>query len=420
VTRLAALEAPAADEKTLARLTRQVPKLAAAAGPLGGPVEEVPRLAGPLLVQAAQHLAAGRIVPSVEAMLEVWRRTRAPELADRIDRASRFLPSWDRPIAADKESAHEAWMAAVAADPVGAMPALVLNVNVPAAAQAERHLVELAGLPEDPRISLRLAAVACFYWLSPERRKYLNSLWEILAKHRDVRTCAHLRREFRDFTGTYYDHHRQGKRIVGDFVLAPGDPTLPEEEKPRLGGIDAALAQLERATERTELRLLEAIAEEPADDERRLVYADWLSERGHPRGELIVLACKKQRSKAETKRLDALRKLPYLLGQLQDLANLSDSRLDRGLVHELAVDYWPGPLTWRALVGNSLLTLVTTLTLSSAQNQPPAEDLASLIAHPVCARLTEVKGFREEEELRAVAARVKGVFRVEGTSLVRI
>jgi uncharacterized protein (TIGR02996 family) len=32
---------------------------------------------------------------------------------------------------------------------------------------------------------------------------------------------------------------------------------------------------------------LEAIAAEPDDDGLRLIYADWLEERGDPRGELV-------------------------------------------------------------------------------------------------------------------------------------
>lgn len=40
-----------------------------------------------------------------------------------------------------------------------------------------------------------------------------------------------------------------------------------------------------------ELRFLEAIRAAPDDDAPRLVYADWLSERGDPRGEFIVAQC---------------------------------------------------------------------------------------------------------------------------------
>src|SRR5579884_4103642 len=36
---------------------------------------------------------------------------------------------------------------------------------------------------------------------------------------------------------------------------------------------------------------LQAILENPADDTARLVYADWLEERGDPRGEFIRVQC---------------------------------------------------------------------------------------------------------------------------------
>ncbi|MEO8699115.1 MAG: TIGR02996 domain-containing protein [Kofleriaceae bacterium] len=40
-----------------------------------------------------------------------------------------------------------------------------------------------------------------------------------------------------------------------------------------------------------EEQLLQAIRERPEDDEPRLVYADWLTDRGDPRGELVVVQC---------------------------------------------------------------------------------------------------------------------------------
>jgi uncharacterized protein (TIGR02996 family) len=52
-----------------------------------------------------------------------------------------------------------------------------------------------------------------------------------------------------------------------------------------------ALAAPAPADEETWTRLVRAIAEEPDDDARRLVAADWLTGRGDPRGELITLAC---------------------------------------------------------------------------------------------------------------------------------
>src|SRR5688572_11671410 len=44
-----------------------------------------------------------------------------------------------------------------------------------------------------------------------------------------------------------------------------------------------------------EAKLLDAIWADPDDDGPRLVYADWLMERGHPHGELIALQCERAR-----------------------------------------------------------------------------------------------------------------------------
>jgi uncharacterized protein (TIGR02996 family) len=78
-----------------------------------------------------------------------------------------------------------------------------------------------------------------------------------------------------------------------------------------------------RAQDPTERDLVDAIAEHPRDEEPYLVYADYLLQRGHPRGEYIALVCQKQRSglsAASARRLAALESTPYLYGVLDDLA----------------------------------------------------------------------------------------------------
>ncbi|MBL9038847.1 MAG: TIGR02996 domain-containing protein [Archangium sp.] len=49
----------------------------------------------------------------------------------------------------------------------------------------------------------------------------------------------------------------------------------------------------------------EAIFARPDDDAPRLVYADWLTERGDPRGELIALQCARARAEATTREVRA-------------------------------------------------------------------------------------------------------------------
>jgi uncharacterized protein (TIGR02996 family) len=64
-----------------------------------------------------------------------------------------------------------------------------------------------------------------------------------------------------------------------------------------------------KSAAQTEESLLAAIYSDPSADEPRLVYADWLQQRGDPWGELIVLQiadAKGQGSAASRKRIDAL------------------------------------------------------------------------------------------------------------------
>jgi uncharacterized protein (TIGR02996 family) len=53
---------------------------------------------------------------------------------------------------------------------------------------------------------------------------------------------------------------------------------------------------------------LQAILDEPDDDTPRLIYADWLEERGDPRGEFIRLQCLIEKNKAGIHWLPALRR----------------------------------------------------------------------------------------------------------------
>jgi uncharacterized protein (TIGR02996 family) len=56
----------------------------------------------------------------------------------------------------------------------------------------------------------------------------------------------------------------------------------------------------------TEAALLAAIRAAPDDDAPRLVYADWLTERGDPRGELITLQCRAEEDPQIAERVKAL------------------------------------------------------------------------------------------------------------------
>ncbi|MBA3540049.1 MAG: TIGR02996 domain-containing protein, partial [Deltaproteobacteria bacterium] len=301
--------------------------------------EPVVKLTGAWLAQAATHLKSGRVGGAIAALLERWRETRVPALADLIDRTTRLLPTHDLPLASVQQL-HAAWMNAFEADPQGAMPQLLQNVNRGDTKLREIRIAKLATLPDDPRISLRLTELAPGA-ASSTAGSFWKRLFEAIAKARDVRTCAPLRREFRDFTNTYFYHHATGRRIVSKFAIHPETAfdtwplELAAEDHEPVARFEAALTTAEAAATKRERALLAAIAEDLADDGARLVYADWLLERNHPRGELIILSCKTKPTEAETVRLEELVDVPYLHGTLDDFG-MNPRETDRGIVRNLA------------------------------------------------------------------------------------
>jgi uncharacterized protein (TIGR02996 family) len=134
---------------------------------------------------------------------------------------------------------------------------------------------------------------------------------------------------------------------------------------------------------------LQAICEEPDSDDPRLVYADWLEERGDPRGELIRLQCRLARM------TQADPDWPACRGRAAEL-------LDR---HQAE---WQGPLTgwpgyWRFRRGFIEELSVTEAELLARADElfqlfplrrltvrPPVRDPAALAALPWLGRLARL------------------------------
>src|SRR5262245_9632541 len=68
------------------------------------------------------------------------------------------------------------------------------------------------------------------------------------------------------------------------------------------------------------LAFLRAIKEQPDDDGPRLIFADWLEERGDPRGEFIRLQCALARTdEDDPRRADLIRREQELLRQHKEV-----------------------------------------------------------------------------------------------------
>jgi uncharacterized protein (TIGR02996 family) len=89
----------------------------------------------------------------------------------------------------------------------------------------------------------------------------------------------------------------------------------------------------------TEAEAIDAVVANPDDDGPRLVYADWLLERGDPRGELIQLQCRRRRRAPDRNAMQRERELLKAhrrewLGPLHEFVK-GKAELVRGFLDEL-------------------------------------------------------------------------------------
>jgi uncharacterized protein (TIGR02996 family) len=153
------------------------------------------------------------------------------------------------------------------------------------------------------------------------------------------------------------------------------------------------VAQIDAAVTKAEAReraLIAAIAADWRSDGPREVYADWLMEREHPRGELIMLEMKKRRSEAESERLTALQAIPRVFGPLASLTE-SDAERERGLYRAIKLPYHANTLAWRAAAASPLAALIEEIEMEN--HLPTPEDFAAFVA--VAPRLRKVGMSRE-------------------------
>jgi len=150
-------------------------------------------------------------------------------------------------------------------------------------------------------------------------------------------------------------------------------------------------------------RLLAAIYADPARDEPRLVYADWLLDRGDPRGELIVLQCDRARrgdetpSARERELLEANRHL--WAGGLRDTIFPSEAVFTRGFLSSVWLSSWPNDAT----VGDPSWSTVEHMTCRSPDPLGPRFD--RLLVDAPLRSLVAVKQLSTYDAIAVASAR---------------
>ncbi len=372
-----------------------------------------PPLARALAHLGTGHLGTGHLGSAIEALVEAWRASRAPVLADLVDRATRLTPEYNRPlfdkrVTMSDDAAAGAWKEAFATDPVTAMPQLLLNLAVGGGEYISKRAKLLGARPPDPRISARLVELipSAPNWPS---KGYWSPIFDIWLRARDVRTY--------DTLAELEIEHPKAARLA-ELVLDPVPPALPAADRDPVRAIERRLDELEEPL-RTECALVDEIAAHPDDDGPCLVYADWLIERGRPLGEYISLACQQKHgalSAAQARRLAMLVEVPYLCGAFDDLPTSRLRHRDRGIDRDVSAYWSTTPRAWRTIAASPLVRAVEILRLVGVRQR--ASRAAALVdfvrAAPALRKIEDIGAAIG----RQVAAKVDG-FKLEGDDLVR-
>jgi uncharacterized protein (TIGR02996 family) len=338
---------------------------------------------------------------STSQLLVAWRASRAVELADQIDEVTRRDPAADHPLMidrADLQGAHEAWMASWARARDRHLPALLRSVFVVAPNRLAERLQVLADHPDDPRVARLLARH--IQSVTPSTQ----AVWSaIVERSRDPVAYQAIRDVLPELAS--FDRERSGLRTAFRFV------------RRRLAPVTHVTVPVLAPRDVTEDRLVDEIARHPDDPDAVGVYADWLLEREHPRGEYLALARQRgARTIAHARRLARLENVPYLMGPLDDLATQWTRPRPLGIDRHLDVYWSASTLSWLEAARHPLARSVESLRFVGAERPQRLVAIAAFVcAAPQLHLITDIPNELGDQLARTLA----GPWRVAGTTLVR-
>jgi uncharacterized protein (TIGR02996 family) len=244
------------------------------------------------LEQALRACERGDVAAAAAHVLAAWQARRAPHTAHLLEDLSRFLPLGDVDALAGRDAATQArWLAVANANDPADVPRLLVTLPEASPRELTERVRALADR-RDPRVAMAIALLLFDAAIDPQ-------LWKVLLAHiertNDGRTTPVLRAASqhleRRATSAPLRQLSDLRRQVGQMIrkLTPG-ASVSDEDVAAAETILGTLAGLPPpARSPVEAGLLAAVLAAPDDDAPRLVYADWLDERGDPRGELVRL-----------------------------------------------------------------------------------------------------------------------------------
>jgi uncharacterized protein (TIGR02996 family) len=300
-------------------------------------------------------LAAPTATAQLAELVDAWRSYESPVLADLVAAASKRAVA-EQPVPDDGGSfvdKQARWLEVAArASPVE-LPWLLARAVTARRQETLIRLRVIAKLPRDPRIAATILECCA----NPELRSHppvWTLIFSILRNARDPRLATRVAeltvqlRPVTDFDRMLHSHlERLALVTASREPLAPPHPSseLIAQLTARLLKDETAVAEIHRV--KTAEDFMAEIWADPNDDGPREVFADWLIERGDPRGELITLQLARARGTvseagARRERVLLVANIRTWLGPLDPVISKSRCYFERGFVARCEV-------VWRRL-----------------------------------------------------------------------
>jgi uncharacterized protein (TIGR02996 family) len=338
----------------------------------------------------------------LDGLLDAWRATRAPAIAQLVFAMSKRIEMRQKPITGDTRKAiHDEWLAIAGQRRPADLPRLLASIThtFHRATDALERLEALEDSPPDPRAAAGVIAnLEEIPFYTSSTKPFWSALIRFAVSHGDHGTADELdrvagsldtilRAQYTDLTGIRTWFRNQIQAAAAELRARSAEP-LDEDIAREVASLAKKLGERAAPTE----RLFAAVAATPDDDEPRHVLADHLQELGDPRGELIAL----QLSGADFKRQNELIELHLdtWLGPLARFAWNDGCAFERGFLHQVSL-YEPAPETLDATVGDPIWATVRRLSLAYDQPLPEA-----FLRNP--ALHLEHLGLCEPEQIRAL------------------
>lgn len=309
---------------------------------------------------------ATRYLDALEPLRQAWANTREQALVECLSRldtlGSQQHERFDLGKATELQAA---WLDAARTYDARRVTPLLASLFTNTRSDAEERLKAMADWPADPRVATQLVGVIKnSHGYLGARAMIWKLVYELLVAHADPRFATTLEENAKrlELANLAFDRNRAERphalatiapyleRARAQIALTPNEKALLTTLRDAIGRAESS--KKASASPDKALALLQAIADAPDDPTPRLVYADFLAERGDPRAEFINLSLALARGEkvkgtyeACAKKLGILKQLPnYHLGLQVKAATGQPQFAD-----DAARDAWLDDVNWASV-----------------------------------------------------------------------